>query len=671
MAITLEELVVKLEADNKQFQQQMLASQQATQKATDQMSKAIVDFTNHEKEVGAFQKVWTTMVGFIGGQAVIGAFNMAKDAAKELFDIFVIEGIEASSAQIDAINRLNQALAQNGQFTEETASHFLEFASAMERTTKFQDDAILNNVALLESMTGLRKEGLEKATKAAMDLSAGMGIDLDAATRLVGKAANGNIEAFARYGIVLQKTNDDAKNFANAMEVINQRFGGRAQAEIQTFSGALQLISKGFEDIQKAIGGAITKNVAVVDVMKALGNMLFGVSDSIEDQEQQWRELIANGLVKGIEYMGYFMVTMDALDKAATLIWRTLAGTVVDSVGVIGGALNAFGVVSDETMQKIANASNSIGDVANLQNETTIFSTMAEKLAELGVVAEGGLGKVREGMEAIPEVANNANGAMQRFTDDQLQRSEEGKKLAADLIAAEWEDSATRTAIIEQRLADEIQKINDAEATKAINAATAIKARTALIAKADEEDRKRTLAKLKFETDNQMATLNMYGAFANLAIALGGNKSKELFLITRAVAVAQAVVQAQLASAQALASPPGPPYTIPLSGAVLAAGYANAAAMAATAITGLRGGMEEVPGIGSRDSFGPVALAPGEGVVDANTNADLKKAVAIILSGQASGGGGNMNIEISFKDDAINYIDAKLAEKDRLNTRVS
>jgi hypothetical protein len=63
--------------------------------------------------------------------------------------------------------------------------------------------------------------------------------------------------------------------------------------------------------------------------------------------------------------------------------------------------------------------------------------------------------------------------------------------------------------------------------------------------------------------------------------ALSTSKSKALFLVAQAAAVAQSLVAAHAAAAQALASPPGPPTTIPLAASVLKWGYANAALAAA------------------------------------------------------------------------------------------
>jgi hypothetical protein len=80
----------------------------------------------------------------------------------------------------------------------------------------------------------------------------------------------------------------------------------------------------------------------------------------------------------------------------------------------------------------------------------------------------------------------------------------------------------------------------------------------------------------------QNMTTSMLGIMSMLYNA-SGKQSQALFYLMKAAAVAQAVINAWLAYTFALATPPGPPYTIPLAKMALAMGLAGAAAIAATA----------------------------------------------------------------------------------------
>jgi hypothetical protein len=91
--------------------------------------------------------------------------------------------------------------------------------------------------------------------------------------------------------------------------------------------------------------------------------------------------------------------------------------------------------------------------------------------------------------------------------------------------------------------------------------------------------------------------------------AASGSQSAALFYITKGFAVAQATINAFLASTQALAHPPGPPETIPMAELVLDMGLASAAAIAATAFMGSPGGAGAVAASAGMPTYTPPAVS--------------------------------------------------------------
>jgi hypothetical protein len=178
------------------------------------------------------------------------------------------KSIDAAIVQEDAVNALNQALARTGQFSQAASQDFQKFASSLQSVTKFGDETILKNAALIQSLGKLSNQGLKDATVAATNLSAALGMDLASASMLVGKAATGNIAAFSRYGIVIQKGATDSETFANALRKINDQFGGAAAAQANTFSGAITQMKNAFSDVLEEIGAIITKSPALVGAIK-------------------------------------------------------------------------------------------------------------------------------------------------------------------------------------------------------------------------------------------------------------------------------------------------------------------------------------------------------------------------------------------------------------------
>jgi len=73
-------------------------------------------------------------------------------------------------------------------------------------------------------------------------------------------------------------------------------------------------------------------------------------------------------------------------------------------------------------------------------------------------------------------------------------------------------------------------------------------------------------------------------AVASTLLSAAAGKSKAIFALSKALGVAQIVVATNVAAAEALAHPPGPPTTIPLAASVKAWGYALAAATGAVGL---------------------------------------------------------------------------------------
>jgi len=194
----------------------------------------------------------------------LGAAFVAAFAARRV--------IQAAAQQEDAINSLNSALKISGKFTQAASQNFQSFASQLQQTSKFGDEVILQNAALLQSLGNLSVDGLKEATQASADMAAALNIDLRAAITLVGKAAAGEIGSFSRYGVIVKRGADNAETLKNTIKSLNKQFGGAALAQLNTFSGATAQLENTFGDLLEEIGFLITKNPQVIASIKALGN---------------------------------------------------------------------------------------------------------------------------------------------------------------------------------------------------------------------------------------------------------------------------------------------------------------------------------------------------------------------------------------------------------------
>lgn len=164
-----------------------------------------------------------------------------------------VDSIRKFQAQEDAVEKLNQALKNQGAFTEQTSRDIQEYAASLQKVTTVGDETILNQQALLVTF-GLQGKELQRATEASLDLSAGLGIDLKAAALLVGKAFAGDISTLSRYGIKIQEGLEESEKFEAVLQKLNQQFGGQARARLNTFSGQVENLKNRVGDLQERLG---------------------------------------------------------------------------------------------------------------------------------------------------------------------------------------------------------------------------------------------------------------------------------------------------------------------------------------------------------------------------------------------------------------------------------
>jgi hypothetical protein len=198
-------------------------------------------------------------------------------ALAQTLDSAVTAAMEAERATL----AFNSALAMSGQYSAQASAAFQDYATELERTTGVQDELILSNASMLVSIGKLSGEGLERATKAALDLARGMQIDVASAFDIVTKATQGNVMALHRYGLEVGKLDNDSQKFAKTLDFIESRFGGLSTGAINTFEGALTKVKNGFGNIFEESGKLITSNPKVIASLSVLGDIFYKISSNI------------------------------------------------------------------------------------------------------------------------------------------------------------------------------------------------------------------------------------------------------------------------------------------------------------------------------------------------------------------------------------------------------
>lgn len=265
-----------------------------TAKFTAELKKVRGELSSIRKDTDNVSRAVSSAVGFFKGFVSAGA---------------VLAGVRAvirATAEAEAAQaQLNNALTAAGAPVKAASAEFQAYASQLQRTTTFNDEAIMQVQTLLLSFKGLSGQTVKDATAAVLDLSTRMGIDAPGAAKLLGKALSdpeAGLTALKRAGVAFTesqkdqiKAMQDAGDLAGAqgivLKTLEDRFGGAAAAARNTFGGALAGLKNQFGDLLEGGSGinaasdAVNKLTEVIsspDVKAGFGFLISALSKVIE-----------------------------------------------------------------------------------------------------------------------------------------------------------------------------------------------------------------------------------------------------------------------------------------------------------------------------------------------------------------------------------------------------
>lgn len=184
------------------------------------------------------------------GTVVAGTVFVAVRAMKDFY--------QAALQQDLAIKGLNVALQGAGRYTPEFSAQLQHLASSLQQTTNFGDETTLAGIKMLTMFKGISNKELPRTTKAMLNLSAAMGIDMQTAAKAFGMASEGNLGQLSRYIGTIDKARFETEGFTYILELLEQKVGGQAEAMVDPF----KQLSNAAGDVKEQIGFLIQENLA-------------------------------------------------------------------------------------------------------------------------------------------------------------------------------------------------------------------------------------------------------------------------------------------------------------------------------------------------------------------------------------------------------------------------
>ncbi len=244
-----------------------------------QAAKGVKEISKETKNASTAMKDYSvTATGSLSSIAgKIGTVFVALKGLQGVFSFFS-SSIQAANENARAVNTLAAAYNAVGYTAEGAMKQAQQFATKMQSLTGIADEAFLNAQRLLANYRVVGTKAQE-AIQAAYALSIGRSIDFGAAMDIVTKAAAGQTQALARYGIQIDKNTESGEKFDAVLAQINERFGATAQAAMGDSTTKLNALKESWGDFKEQVGAGLNVGlVPAVDFLtKAVGwlNQLF------------------------------------------------------------------------------------------------------------------------------------------------------------------------------------------------------------------------------------------------------------------------------------------------------------------------------------------------------------------------------------------------------------
>ena len=221
------------------------------------------DFNKGMDKAHSRAEKFGTAIGKIGAKMVL-AWAAVGVAVTRMFKA----SVENYQQQEAANRKLQNALRNTGSAIGTNYDELKRYASELQRVNGFADDATMNAMATLTTFRSVQGDVFKDTIKAAQDMAAFMGTDLNSAVQQLGKALEApevGLTMLRRSGVVFTKEMTDGikamvkegKTYEAQLlilEEVNKRFGGAAAAQAETAAGQWQRVKNAFSDLTEYIG---------------------------------------------------------------------------------------------------------------------------------------------------------------------------------------------------------------------------------------------------------------------------------------------------------------------------------------------------------------------------------------------------------------------------------
>lgn len=388
-------------------------------RAINEASKVLKDVQGDVSGLeGAAEKSGGKMAGFqkaLGGVATVAGGIVAAGALSKVGG-YLGDAVQGAIEDEAATKRLEQALRNAGGAYDENLDKVNAAIDAGQKKA-FTDDQVRDSFQQLLAATGDVNEALNRQ-QLAMDLSRGAGISLEAASRMVGKVTDENVQAFKRMGITIA----DGATEAEALAAVQGKFAGQSDAYAKSTAGQFEQAKIRMSEVQEQIGyqllpivtklGLIFLNEVVPAIEKFVNVAGPKIQEFAQKVKQYWESDIKpaiDNLRKAWEDLEPVIrpildQIVNLISNAVTTIKLTL-GIIIDLLG--GDFSGAWQKAKDLVDEQVRFMKESAGNlVAFLQGLAPLILEAAKAVG--GAIIDG----IKEGLSQLGGFAEDVGAAI-------------------------------------------------------------------------------------------------------------------------------------------------------------------------------------------------------------------------------------------------------------------
>lgn len=260
--------------------------------------------------------------------------------------VFGKQSVDAFNESEAAVTQLRAVLKSTGSAAGVFEEDILDQAQALQKMTKFSDEAVVSSANLLLTFTNIKGPIMQEAIATTLDMSQALGQDLKSSSIQLGKALNDPIKgitALSRVGVSFTEQQKatitslvESGKTMEAQKIIlkelSVEFGGSARMAGTTFAGQVEILKNQFGELQEKVGAVITGFVLFMSQGVMMATFLDALGMTEDDPLIQGLYSFREALIKIGEWIKanqelvIMFVKGLAIGLAALLIIGTITG---------------------------------------------------------------------------------------------------------------------------------------------------------------------------------------------------------------------------------------------------------------------------------------------------------------------------------------------------------